>query len=383
MRKLAALSAIFLTTMGLLAAAVVASAASANQGGPTLNLVAGQGSGVISMNGFIGDPAVGGTGVRVAVGTTVTWTLQSDEEHTVTFLAGRAAPAVVIPQPEDPTGRPPMFNPEFFFPTPALGPWDGTTFVSSGALQRGQQFSLTFGREGTYPYLCLFHENVMTGSVQVVAAGAAGISTQAAVDGLAATHMAAVHDRQIAQIYATRNTAGVSDGPAGTQISTVRAGTEWKGGHLDVLAFLPEDVTVRQGDTIVWYVDQNVPHTVTFVSEGATKPDFVLIQLPDGTILTPEQAGPPPPPPDPSLGPPDPSLLPRLVIGPAAVPFNAAPTFNGTGLFNSGLIGFHANEPLGSPTWALTFDAPGTYHYHCALHEQLGMVGTVTVLPAW
>ncbi|MBM2810255.1 MAG: rus [Chloroflexi bacterium] len=391
MHKLIALASILLIAVGLAGLAVPTMAAPSGQGGPTLNLIAGQGDGVISMNGFIGDPGLavraplaGGSGVRVAVGTTVTWTNGSDESHFVTFLAGGEAPHLLIPQPEDPTGRPPMFNPEFLFPTAPLGPWDGATFANSGELQRGQQFSLTFSRAGSYLYTCLFHKNVMNGVVEVVEAGASGLTNQAAVDAFAANHMTNVHEPQLALIMATRNTAEQSPLPDGSSLWAVRAGTDWKNGHLDVEAFMPEDLTVRQGDTVLWNVDQNVPHTVTFVGQGAARPDFILIQLPDGTMMSFDPSGPPPEMPP---GPVDPSQMPRFILGPAAIPGRASPVHNGVGLYNSGLIGFDSNEPLappGSPataTWSLSFGAPGTYDYVCLLHEQLGMKGTVTVLP--
>jgi plastocyanin len=223
----------------------------------------------------------------------------------------------------------------------------------------------------------------MTGTIEVVAANSTGITTQATVDQYAARHMASEHDQQVAIITSTRNVPGVSDGPDGTQVWTVRAGTDWHNGHLDVIAFLPSTLTIRQGDTVVWYVDHNAPHTVSFRGDDGVSVDFIQLQLPNGTILTSEQMmqqGPPPPP----TGPGDPSQMPRLVVGPGAMPYKASPTHNGHSTYNSGLFGLHLNEPVvpGAPsTWALAFDVPGTYRYLCTLHEALGMEGTVTVLP--
>jgi len=42
-----------------------------------------------------------------------------------------------------------------------------------------------------------------------------------------------------------------------------------------------------------------------------------------------------------------------------------------SGLFDSGILGFNQQ-------WSFTFAQPGTYHYHCSVHEL--MVGSVTVL---
>ncbi|MBM2810256.1 MAG: rus [Chloroflexi bacterium] len=405
MHRLAGIVGIFLSTFVVLAAAVTVTAAPAGQSptpgpvgqgptpvpssqgsGLTLNLTAGNGSGVVAHNFFLGDGAVPpragtyfGSAVRVAVGTTVTWTGGSDEPHTVTFLAGKPVPPLVVPQPEDPFGRPPMFNPEFFGPSPLSGPWDGSTLVNSGELSQGEKFSLTFSREGTYPYLCLFHPDSMTGTVLVAASGP--LTTQATIDQAVATHMSAVHDAQASLINSMRNTAGVADGPNGTQVWTARAGTEWHNGHLDIMAFMPSDVTIRQGDTVVWYADQNAPHTVTFKGDDNVLTDFIMVQMADGSMMSMDMmAGPPPP----AAGPPDLATMPRFVVGPGTQPIKASPTHDGHSTYNSGLFGLHGNAPVGpgAPnTWSLTFDVPGAYQYTCVLHESLGMKGSVVVLP--
>lgn len=372
MLKLAALTGILLATIGLLMAAVIASAAPAGQPpGPALRLNAGEGEGVVGMEGF-NLPTV-----KVVEGTTVIWTVASDEEHSITFLAGRPMPQLVLPQPEDPAGRPPMFNPEVFFPTPAVGPWDGRSYVNSSPIGRGQQFSVTFGARGTHAYVCLFHPLVMTGTVDVVAPGTAGITTQAEVDQSIATHTPTVHAPQVAQIYATRSAAETHAAPGGTTIWVARAGTDWRGGHLNIYAFLPDDLTIRQGDTVGWYVDHVVPHTVTFPAAGEASPELVVVQLPDGSFVSPETLGPPPPPGAPI----DAALMPRLVVGPAGVPVRPGPLYDGQSLYNSGLIGEHPLTPPLPKTWALTFGTPGEYEYVCVLHAAMGMKGKITVLP--
>jgi plastocyanin len=350
-----------------------------NQAQARLRLLAGLGNGVVSANQFVGDPAFpGGNQVRIATGTTVTWTLGSDEFHTVTFLAGRPRPDYIIPQPEGPD-RPPMLNPELIAPTIPSGPWDGTTFAHMELQGRGQEFSLTFSRPGSYDYICLFHPE-MVATVEVVAPGTAGITSQAAVDQSATTHMAAVHDRQVAEIMATRNRAERSDSVDGTSIWSVRAGTNWRWGHLDILAFLPDQVTVNQGDTVLWYVDHSLPHSVTFQPVGAPPVDFVSIQLPDGTLVSPPAPGEEPPPELLAMLA-DPNVTPRLVFT-GATPLRPSPAFDGSNAFNSGIIGEFAGTSIPmDKTWALTFDTPGTFDYVCVIHEPMGMKGTITVLP--
>ncbi len=371
MSRLPLVLAGFLVTVSLLVVAVVASAEPANQGGPTLRLGAGQGDGVVAVNQFFPPE------VKVEAGTTITWSIGSDEAHTVTFPAGRPVAEPIIPQPEDAThSLPPMANPDVFFPSSPVGPWDGATYVNSSPIGRGEQFSVTFARPGKYDVVCLFHP-AMTGTVEVVAAGTSGITTQSEADQYAATHYQSVHAAQVGQMLATRNIPVKADRPDGSAIWFTRAGTEWRGGHVQIYAFLPDSLTIRQGDTVVWYNDAPVaPHTVTFPAAGGSLPDLIVPTLPDGTVLTPEMMASAPPP----SGPPDPSQLPRLLIGPGGLPAMPSAAYDGVSLFNSGVFG--DDVPPAGNAWALTFDTPGTYEYICVLHAELPMKGTISVLPS-
>ena len=359
-----------LVTALILSLALPPAAATAQD---TLALWAGQGDGPVSMNGFVADPALSPGTARVAVGTTVTWTIGSDEPHTITFLAGGPRPDLLIPQPES-MSLPPMANPQVFFPMPSMAPWDGSTYLNSSPLGRDQTFSVTFAKAGTYPYVCMFHLP-MTGTIEVVAPGAAGITTQAAVNGYAATHMAAAHQPQVDQLLAMQDhPVGMPNGN-GTTTWYVRAGTDWPYGHLDILSFLGgQNLMLGRGDTVVWYNANNgVPHTVTFLNGHDPLPDFVPT-LPDGTMLTPEMMMSMPPP-DPTQ-PMDPAMLPRLIAGPGVFPAGG-PIFDPTGISNSGLIGYL--NPAGVATYSLTFNSPGSFDYFCVFHEGTGMRGNVTV----
>jgi plastocyanin len=55
-----------------------------------------------------------------------------------------------------------------------------------------------------------------------------------------------------------------------------------------------------------------------------------------------------------------------------------AEEFDGTQYFSSGLMG--QLPPPFSDTFTLKFTAPGTFEYTCAVHAELGMKGTVTVV---
>jgi plastocyanin len=362
-RKGAVRGASILAILGLLLAAVGVAAAQPPPSGPVLAVPVGDGEGTVTINQFF-PPRV-----TVATGTTVTWTVRSDEPHTVTFLAGQPLPPLFV---MDVPGRPPAVNSQLFFPVPfpfLAAPMTAGTFAGSGLMERNGSWSVTFGQPGTYDYLCALHPG-MTGAVEVVAAGTSGITTQAAVDEYAASHTPTVHGPQLAELFGTRSIPVRTTGPNGTSIHFVRAGTGVHAEHVELLQFMPESISLQQGDTVVWYNDYpQTPHTVTFKAEGQDPPEFLVPTLPDGTPL------PPGPPPE-MTGPPDASMLPRLELGPVGAEIRPSPNYDGRSLYNSGLLG--DPDPTRGGSWALTFDTPGVYQYFCAVHP--GMVGTINVV---
>ncbi len=166
------------------------------------------------------------------------------------------------------------------------GDYDGSHLINSGVLGRGQSFSLTFSKTGSFPYLCALHERVMRAVVEVVEPGTTGITTQQEADAMAAAHMPQ-HLLELDEIMTTRNTARQDEAADGASTWHVRAGTTGSSGHLHIDAFLPERLNVRQGDTVTWKVDHDVPHTVTFPEPGAPPIEILAVMLPDGTMVTP------------------------------------------------------------------------------------------------
>src|SRR5262249_43647367 len=117
--------------------------------------------------------------------------------------------------------------------------------------------------------------------------------------------------------------------------------------------FLRGLVVVRVGDTVEWTnLDQSDAHTVTFGKEPADprppSPPPVITTDSDGAL--------------------------HAIIG--------SPTDSA----NSGLLSPSSEDrrgipqaPLGVTRFRVTFKSPGTYNYICALHDNLGMKGTVIV----
>ncbi|MBC5806041.1 MAG: hypothetical protein DLM53_09640 [Candidatus Eremiobacter antarcticus] len=94
---------------------------------------------------FLDGPSLDDGPVSVAVGTTVTWTNESNNApHTVTFpIAGQDVPPSLPP----------------FAPPSGGNTYDGSTLVNSGVLLPGGSFSLTFTKAGTFKYACIFHDD--------------------------------------------------------------------------------------------------------------------------------------------------------------------------------------------------------------------------------
>jgi plastocyanin len=114
---------------------------------------------------------------------------------------------------------------------------------------------------------------------------------------------------------------------------------------------MPRDITVRSGDTVVW--GSTGFHSVTFNPVPPNPPDNYLETAGDGTqviVNNPQTRDP---------------------VKPSAV-------YDPTQWFNSGNLA--VGQPNGT-AWTLTFEVPGTFEYYCSVHQELGMKGTVTVVP--
>jgi plastocyanin len=268
--------------------------------------------------------------LSVNVGDSITWTVGSGEFHTVTFLSGAAAPPFVIVTPSGP-----QFNPAAV--VPSGGPtYDGTGIANSGLLFTGQQFTLGFTTAGHYGFRCLIHAG-MAGTVDVRGAGTPYPASQRTYDiasRVAGNRLLATGRRLEARtLAAARQSATVAVG-AGASTGS------W--GSLAIMRFLPSRPVIHAGDTVTWINhDPETPHTITFGEEPSGGP----------------------------LG----AFAPSGLDGPGHATIGSPETS-----VNSGFTG--AAFPFGT-TFSATFTAPGTYHFICALHDELGMKGTVVVLP--
>jgi plastocyanin len=123
--------------------------------------------------------------VSAKVGQKITWTVDG-ATHTVSFNVPKYFPIFTVADDGEVTWDPKSFDPVGFDVPPPdeerpesedeaeaaartidAGDWDGTGgFHSSGALEAGTTFSVTFTKAGTYPFACVLHPQ-MVGTVEV------------------------------------------------------------------------------------------------------------------------------------------------------------------------------------------------------------------------
>ena len=255
--------------------------------------------------------------VWVNVGDTVLWTSNSSEPHTVAFLA----PGTTLP----------VFNPFDPSQTTAQGPstYDGTEYTNSGIMATqpifvftnpATSYHLTFTKAGDFTYYCLLHGVMMSGTVHVRPAGTAYPYTQLDYNrqGTQQAQAALANGRD-----AWRQTAQAN----ATTGTSVMVGVEGEG--FGVMRFVRDHTVVHLGSTVSFLTGPGAPHTVTFGQE----PPGLAILFPSGD-----------------------------------------PTHYSGGDVNSGVL------TPGVP-FNVTFTKAGDFHYICAIHDGMGMVGDVLVVP--
>lgn len=275
--------------------------------------------------------------IWINAGDSITWTFNVDEIHTVTFLKARQV-------------RPPFFSGcPGFASDPAT--FDGSECVTTPPLASGATFTVNFPKVGNFKLVCLVHEN-MTATVHVFPAGHALPHTQRFYD----TQATGRKQDLLAEASSIGKLA-VSSGHAVTAGVGAVAATPGGTDTVSVLRFAHENITIHAGETIQWgNRDPVTPHTVTF---GEEPPDDALQTPSDNVTVDADGAR------HVTLNTPDDS---------AHSGFIRAEPQERTGL--------RQTPPSEIFTrFRVTFTQPGTYPYICSLHDELGMEGTVTVIP--
>jgi plastocyanin len=274
--------------------------------------------------------------IWVHQGDSITWTFETAEIHTVSFLQNGQ---VRLPFQVGCPGV--MVNNASF---------DGSTCVTTPPLTTGAKFTVAFPVAGNYKLVCLVHEN-MTGVVHVLAADAKLPFSQEDYDDLAAaqsTRLLADADNDQKETSAHHHFANAVKAGTGEVVATA-------GGKdsLSVNRFLNDTVVIHAGETVEWTNEDPItPHTITFGTEPANP-------MPPSANVT--------------------------------VDADGARHATITSVFDSVHSGFISaapqdqiglpQTPIGVTRFRITFTKAGAYPYICALHDDLGMVGKVIVLP--
>jgi plastocyanin len=198
----------------------------------------------------------------------------------------------------------------------------------------------------TYQYFCMFHRG-MTGFITVLPKSSRLPYTSEQNDARANQAKQADLARGSRALQEAIEDAEEGQVAAGLGLSSVQ-----EAGAIAVMRFAPDTIEINVGQSVTWINrDINTPHTVTF---GAEIP------------------GPPGAP-------------------PGFLPYGGNVISSTTDQVNSGflvsqeLIDYLNVGSLFPPGFVVTrqvtftFTKAGTYHYICALHDDVGMVGTVIV----
>jgi plastocyanin len=286
--------------------------------------------------------------VWIHAGDSIRWTFPTHERHTLTFLKPGQT-------------RPPAFGPVFGIlvgcpgVTPDGSTFDGSACVTSDVLLLDQgttippTYSVTFPTAGNFKFVCLIHAD-MTGVVHVIDPAQALPHDQNFYDGQVQSEQSQL--LADASGMADRNKNAQGDDVAvgiGEVVTMTGAGSQ----TASLMHFVKGTIVVRVGDTVEWTsLDPSINHTVTFGTEPA----------------------------DPR--PPSANVMPTLDGARQAVIGSTSDSVNSG--FLSPAPQDRANLPQSNPgvtRFRVTFTSPGTFNYICAVHDQLGMRGTVIVQP--
>jgi plastocyanin len=290
----------------------------------------------------------------VHTGDSIHWTFATHEKHTLTFLKpGQTRPAAF--------GS--VFGVEIGCPgtTPDGSGFDGSSCVHSGVLVLDDavpaasvpSYSVRFPSTGNFKFVCLFHSD-MTGQVHVLDVSQSLPHNQDFYDRQAhreqALLLAAASGLQGEGTPSALDGAQNSVAAGSGQITTTTgAGSV----TISLMRFVRDTILVHVGDTVEWVnLNPSVNHTVTFGTEPAD-PRTVSTNV----QTTSDGAR-------------------QAAIGSPADSVNSG--------YLSPTPQDRANLAQAAPNVArfrVTFTSPGTFNYICAIHDQLGMIGTVIVNP--
>ena len=292
----------------------------------------------------------------IQTGDSIRWTFPTHERHTVTFLtASQTRPALFGPTFETEIGCPGT--------TPDGAAFDGSTCVHSGIRQldddttttvNAPSYSVTFPSAGNFKFVCLAHAD-MTGMVHVLNASETLPHDQNFYD-----RQAANEQKTLFADAAQMRAAGAPTDEGRIPSNAVAAGIgrivtlNGAGSRtISLMRFFRPTIQVRVGDTVEWTsLDPSINHTVTFGIEPVDP-------RPVSANVTTTSDG-----------------ARQAVISSTSDSVNSG-YLTPTPQDRSGLAPATPNVTR----FRVIFMTPGTFTYICAIHDTLGMKGTVIVQP--
>ena len=280
--------------------------------------------------------------IWIHAGDSIHWSFPTHERHTVTFLKPGQT-------------RPPGFGPEFGIPvgcpgvTPDGSSFDGSVCVTTAINDDPSTpiYTINFPSPGNFKFVCLLHAD-MTGLVHALNVSDPLPHDQVYYDKIAQNERAhLLSNASRLRGSAEEGESGQVAAGVGIVLTTSGAGSS----TASLMRFLPGLIVVRVGDTVEWTsLDPSINHTVTFGTEPADPrpPSAGVTTTADGAR--------------------------QAIITSQADSVNSG--------FLSPAPQERAGLPLAPPgvtRFRVTFNTPGTFNYVCAIHDQLGMKGTVLV----
>ena len=270
----------------------------------------------------------------IHAGDSVQWLVKADEIHTITFLtAGQI--------------RPPF---DAGCPGFSLGAamFDGSTCITTPPMVSGQSFTVMFPSVGNFKLVCLVHPD-MTGVVHVLDTSVALPHNQEFYDKLAGSQASDLL-AELVQLQGHHHATSANGVVVGAGKTLANAG-----GHntISLMRFVQPELVIHAGATVEWTNDDpSMPHTITFGTEP-------LNPIPPSGNVSVDADG--------------------------ALHATISSTSDSV---HSGFIVSAPQDEIGSPQtplsptrFRITFTKSGVYPYICALHDDLGMKGTIIVLP--
>jgi plastocyanin len=287
-------------------------------------------------------------------GDSITWTFNADEQHSVTFLkTGQLRPTFAVGCANGtPAGT-----------TPDGSTFDGSTCVNSGLIKDvGTTYTVVFTGLGNYVMACLLHAN-QTGVIHVVLPSAALPHDQDFYDRQAAAQQRALlSDRDGGLAHKFRDSHDSEEGHHHSHSNMVVTGvgelvaTPGGAQSVSLMRFMQPNVRIHVGETVEWDSSDVSGHSVTFGPEPAG--GYTSLSPKTANVLTDTDGG-----------------LHAFISA-------------DTDVVHSGRLAPASQERTnlaqsapGPTRFRATFTQPGTYHYICAFHDELGMIGEVIVLP--